>query len=326
MLRTAAFGAILLAVCSSFFGAQTQSEPALQPQASENKSASLMPGDVEILSDTMGVDFAPYLNGVVDTVKHHWLAVTPDEARQPTMKSSTVAIQFAILKDGRVTGMVLKKSSGDAALDRAAWSGVTNSGTLSPLPEAFHGPYLALNIKFQYNPEIANQKTQAKEELPAAPEVKTTAPSFRIASNQNQEMLTTDSDTSPSPALSPSMLPSIDIIEPKTVLTYDLKQFLEQRLTLVIRRHWINLVPDKVRGKKGKRGSTVVVFSVERDGTFQAIEMEESSGDDEMDGAALAAVRESAPIPLPSSVPGDHLKLRIHFYYNPPKSKREATY
>jgi TonB family protein len=69
------------------------------------------------------------------------------------MKQGKVAIEFAILKDGKVAGMALAGSSGDVSLDRAAWGGITNSNPFPPLPAEFRGQYLALRFRFYYNPD-----------------------------------------------------------------------------------------------------------------------------------------------------------------------------
>ena len=110
-----------------------------------------MRGDVEILSDTMGVDFGPYLQRVLYTIKKNWYNLIPEVARPPLMKKGKLIIQFAILKDGRVAGMVLQAPSGDTYLDRAAWGGITGSDPFDRLPGEFGGNYLALRIKFIYN-------------------------------------------------------------------------------------------------------------------------------------------------------------------------------
>ena len=110
-------------------------------------------GDVEVLSDTMGVNFGPYLQGVLATVKSNWLKLIPETARPPVMKRGLVAIEFAILKDGKLAGLRVIASSGDIALDRAAYGALTNSNPLPPLPGEFRGKYLQLRIKFRYNPE-----------------------------------------------------------------------------------------------------------------------------------------------------------------------------
>jgi outer membrane biosynthesis protein TonB len=49
--------------------------------------------------------------------------------------------------------MRLSESSGDVALDRAAWGGITASNPFPPLPDEFGGSYLALRFHFYYNPQ-----------------------------------------------------------------------------------------------------------------------------------------------------------------------------
>src|SRR5437660_7719042 len=112
-------------------------------------------GPMEVLSDTMGVDFGPYLQRVLHDVRENWYNLIPEVARAPIMKRGKVSIEFAILKDGRVAGMKLAAGSGDVALDRAAWGGVTGSNPFPPLPSEFSGQYLALRFHFYYNPERA---------------------------------------------------------------------------------------------------------------------------------------------------------------------------
>jgi len=112
-------------------------------------------GALDVLSDTMGVDFSPYLARVLHDVKQNWYNLIPESARPPIMKKGKVAIEFAILKNGSVAGMRLEQggSSGDPALDRAAWGGITASNPFPPLPQEFGGQYLALRFHFFYNPD-----------------------------------------------------------------------------------------------------------------------------------------------------------------------------
>jgi len=109
-------------------------------------------GALDVLSDTMGVDFGPYLARVLHDVKANWYNLIPESAKAPILKKGNVAIEFAILKDGSVAGMKLVFSSGDVALDRGAWGGITASNPFPPLPTEFKGQYLALRFKFLYNP------------------------------------------------------------------------------------------------------------------------------------------------------------------------------
>lgn len=108
--------------------------------------------DIDILSDTQGVDFAPYLQRVMQAVRTNWYTLIPEIARPPLLKQGRVAIEFAITNDGKVAGMRLAGPSGDVSLDRAAWGGITASNPFPPLPKEFKGEYLALRFHFYYNP------------------------------------------------------------------------------------------------------------------------------------------------------------------------------
>jgi TonB family protein len=110
-------------------------------------------GNLEVLSDTQGVDFGPYLDRVIQAVRMNWYNLIPEAARPPLLKRGKVSIEFAILPDGKVAGLTLRGPSGDVSLDRAAWGGITASNPFAPLPSAFHGPYLALRFHFYYNPQ-----------------------------------------------------------------------------------------------------------------------------------------------------------------------------
>ena len=106
---------------------------------------------VEILSDTMGVDFGPYMQRVIRATKQSWYTVIPESARPPLNKAGRVYIEFMILPDGTVKQMRLVGPSGDTSLDRAAWGGITGASPYPPLPKDFKGPYLALRFGFYYN-------------------------------------------------------------------------------------------------------------------------------------------------------------------------------
>jgi TonB family protein len=107
-------------------------------------------GALDILSDTQGVDFGPYLQRVLEEVRMNWYRLIPESAE---MKKGKLQIEFAITKDGSIGDMRLTSSSGDAALDRAAWGGIYTSNPFPPLPGEFTGPYLALRFRFYYNPD-----------------------------------------------------------------------------------------------------------------------------------------------------------------------------
>jgi len=107
-------------------------------------------GGVQILSDTQGVDFNPWLRRWYYDTEHTWDPLIPDEVNPPILKSGAVQIRFKVLPNGQVTDMVLEGRSGDTGLDRAAWGAITGS-SYPPLPREFHGPYLELRALFLYN-------------------------------------------------------------------------------------------------------------------------------------------------------------------------------
>ena len=107
-------------------------------------------GAMEILSDTQGVDFGPYLQRILEEVRQNWYHLIPESAE---MKKGKLALEFAIMKDGHVQGLKLVTTSGDVALDRPAYGSITASDPFPPLPNEFNGPYLELRFRFYYNPD-----------------------------------------------------------------------------------------------------------------------------------------------------------------------------
>jgi TonB family protein len=110
-----------------------------------------MNGGVDILSDTMGWDYGPYVQRVVWDTEHAWWPIIPESARPPLDKQGKVMIRFKIFPDGSVKDMMLEGPSGDVALDRAAWAGITGAAPFPPIPRTFKGPFLELRFYFLYN-------------------------------------------------------------------------------------------------------------------------------------------------------------------------------
>ena len=109
-------------------------------------------GGLEILSDTQGVDFGPWIRRWRFETMKTWDPLIPDEVNAPILKKGQVLIHFKVLPDGRIMdgSMMLEGRSGDTALDRAAW-GALQGSNYPPLPKDFHGPYLELRALFMYN-------------------------------------------------------------------------------------------------------------------------------------------------------------------------------
>lgn len=120
---------------------------------SQGRGAAKAMDQVEILTDTMGVDFGPYMTRIVQIVKQNWYSIMPPSVYPPIFKQGKLAIEFQILKDGTVTAMARDTSSGDVGLDRAAWGSITMSTPFPPLPKEFPGKVLGLRFYYFYNIE-----------------------------------------------------------------------------------------------------------------------------------------------------------------------------
>jgi TonB family protein len=106
---------------------------------------------VDVLSDTQGVNFDPYLKKIIREIYNTWIPLIPEEARPPLNKQGVTQIRFTILPDGRIGAMHIDGSTQDIALDRAAWGSITGVGQFPPLPSEFHGPNLELRIHYLVN-------------------------------------------------------------------------------------------------------------------------------------------------------------------------------
>lgn len=160
-------GALLVAQQTQI-PAPTSPGRAVQTAARETARNLAQTGGVDILTDTQGVDFGPYLQDCLSKVRTNWYSLIPESDQ---LKKGRLAIEFSVLKDGRLANMKLASTAGDASLDRAAWGGITLSAPFPALPSAFNGPYLSLRVRFLYNPEKAGLEKDGSSSKLADPVV-----------------------------------------------------------------------------------------------------------------------------------------------------------
>jgi TonB family protein len=103
---------------------------------------------VDLLSDTQGVDFAPYIHGVVQQVYGEWVKMRAQDA---AVSRGATDIRFTIAPDGTIAAMHLETSTKSEGVNRAAWGAITGVGKFAALPAGFHGPNLELRIHFTAN-------------------------------------------------------------------------------------------------------------------------------------------------------------------------------
>ncbi len=120
--------------------------------APQGRGASSGPGQIggaQILSDTEGVDFNPYLQRLVFVVRQNWYAVMPEIARMG--KRGRVTMRFEVKKNGQLGTLWMTASSASDPLDRAAMAAISASAPFPPLPPEFKGPVVQLQLGFLYN-------------------------------------------------------------------------------------------------------------------------------------------------------------------------------
>lgn len=108
----------------------------------------------QILSDIGDWDPSAYMRRLKSDIQRNWDPLIPEEVQAPLLKKGIVGIRFIILRDGQIGDIKLETTSGDVALDKAAWYGITSEGQFPPLPKEYHGQQLELRIGFFYNTPI----------------------------------------------------------------------------------------------------------------------------------------------------------------------------
>jgi TonB family protein len=143
---------VCVAALAMMFGAGVRGQQTENPGEANSAAQTTPKAGAEILSDTMGVDFAPYLRRMRSDIERNWIPLIPAKANRPELKKGTVGIRITILPDGKIGSMKLETSSGDVDFDKAAWFAITSESVFPPLPQEFHGPNLELRLGFFYTP------------------------------------------------------------------------------------------------------------------------------------------------------------------------------
>jgi len=130
---------------------------AAQPRVAATPRLASRPdsGTVEILSSLTKADLSlisgKYVSGVIKKTKENWYRHMPRKARPPWLEDGKVAIRFEIRKNGKVSHMALASPSGDAHLDRAAWTAIRRSSPYAPFPQGTTAREIEFQFWFFYN-------------------------------------------------------------------------------------------------------------------------------------------------------------------------------
>jgi TonB family protein len=214
--------------------------------------------------------------------------------------------------------MKVRFSSGDAALDRAAWTSIDASNPFLPLPEAFKGPSLALRFRFYYNPDKSDGNVEGSNAAVLIP-----APPLVV-----QAALPGSAQVGAEPPPAASVLCS----SPQPTTTHvegeitggasavDLHHYLDGNVLPLIRANWYRLIS---RSGEMVAGDASVEFAVLRDGSITSVKLVDGAGHAVLGDLAINAVKNSAPLPpVPSELAGSSFAVRSHFFYQPDPSSR----
>ena len=106
-------------------------------------------------TDKYGPETRDYVHQIVlPKIRTYWYSVIPVDANPPLLRQGCLTVRFQILKNGTVAAVKYVTSSGNVAMDRAAFGAVAGSSPFPRLPEAFKGDGLTMQIPFFYNPRF----------------------------------------------------------------------------------------------------------------------------------------------------------------------------
>lgn len=151
----------LLLLSSSLAAAQ---QPSDAPET--NRGRSLTPGghipvrNVDVLSDTQGVDLTPYLRINAHFLHNNWRKLTTTDAIGSSHSVSDLSVEFTVSRDGSVKDAKVAQPSGDSVLDEAALEALKRSSPFQELPSNYAGQSLALRIRLHYDPDRADPLQQ----------------------------------------------------------------------------------------------------------------------------------------------------------------------
>lgn len=107
---------------------------------------------VEAETDTQGANFGSYAANMVGVIRQNWYSRIPPAAVPPLSKRGCVVIEFEIAKNGTISSVQYKLSSGDITLDQAAFDAISAASPLRALPAEFKNPSVTYRFTFKYNP------------------------------------------------------------------------------------------------------------------------------------------------------------------------------
>ena len=109
----------------------------------------------DILSDTQGADFGPYMRQALQSIRRLWLSSESVKATPADKSQTETIIRFTISPEGKISAMQLVQSAHQIEIDRAAWGSITAVGEFPPLPTEFNSAQPRPPYRLQSEPFAA---------------------------------------------------------------------------------------------------------------------------------------------------------------------------
>ena len=97
---------------------------------------------------SFGDRYGTYVNSITRAISNNWLKSLVDASVQ---KAPRVYLSFTIARDGTVSDVEVKQSSGNPSLDRSAKRAVLASNPLPALPSDYRGGNISVSFYFEYS-------------------------------------------------------------------------------------------------------------------------------------------------------------------------------
>jgi TonB family protein len=106
---------------------------------------------ITVLSDLKGVDFAPYMRAMHDSIMRNLFAKLPESVKNG--QKGIVILRARIEKDGSLSdeGVTITRGSGRDDMDAASIKAIRAAAPFGPLPEGYSGSNLELKFVFYFN-------------------------------------------------------------------------------------------------------------------------------------------------------------------------------
>ncbi|MXW05004.1 MAG: TonB C-terminal domain-containing protein [Gemmatimonadetes bacterium] len=99
----------------------------------------------EIRLDERNFEYPYYLGMMQRKIQQHF-----NVPRMLGVTQLETVIYFRVVRSGRITGVVMERSSSNAVFDLAAQRALNAADPLPPLPEGYRKSYLGVHFAFQY--------------------------------------------------------------------------------------------------------------------------------------------------------------------------------